>query len=70
MKHIDIQFHYVRQTITSRKLRLIYCPTDAMVADILTKPLARIKFAQFRKMMAVLGPDEELSNSARIEGEC
>ncbi|KAJ2935676.1 hypothetical protein H1R20_g1419, partial [Candolleomyces eurysporus] len=69
-KHIDIQFHYVRQTITSRDLRLIYCPTDIMVADILTKPLAKIKFAKFRSMMGVLGPNEEHSDGARIEGEC
>jgi hypothetical protein len=41
-----------------------------MVADILTKPLARVKFALFRKMMGILGPDNEFTDGARIEGEC
>jgi hypothetical protein len=69
-KHIDIHFHFIRQTITSRDLQLVYCPTDVMVADIMTKPLARVKFAQFRKMMGVFGPNESIDSDARIEGEC
>ncbi|RXW11322.1 hypothetical protein EST38_g14534, partial [Candolleomyces aberdarensis] len=56
-KHIDIHFHFVRQTITSRDLQLVYCPTDNMVADIMTKQLARVKFTKFRKMMGVFGPE-------------
>jgi hypothetical protein len=41
-----------------------------MVADILTKPLTRVKFTQFWKMMGVISPDEEVHDGARIEGEC
>ncbi|RXW11527.1 hypothetical protein EST38_g14328 [Candolleomyces aberdarensis] len=69
-KHIDIHFHFIRQTITSRDLQLVYCPTDAMVADIMTKQLARVKFTKFRKMMGVFGPEELVTSDARIEGEC
>ncbi|KAJ2936017.1 hypothetical protein H1R20_g1077, partial [Candolleomyces eurysporus] len=69
-KHIDIHFHFIRQTITSRDLHLVYCPTDIMAADIMTKPLARVKFTQFRKMLGVLGSDDSPGDDARIEGEC
>jgi hypothetical protein len=42
-KHIDIRFHFIRQAITDDTLTLIYCPTDDMTADILTKSLPKWK---------------------------
>ncbi|KAJ2932652.1 hypothetical protein H1R20_g4442, partial [Candolleomyces eurysporus] len=69
-KHIDIHFHFICQTITSQDLQLVYCPTNAMVAYIMTKQLVHIKFTQFRKMMGVLGPDKSIDSDACIEGEC
>lgn len=38
-KHIDVQFHYVRQLLAYNKISVEYCPTSHMVADALTKPL-------------------------------
>jgi len=38
-KHIDIQFHYICQTVEEGAINLIYCPTDDMTANILTKAL-------------------------------
>lgn len=38
-KHIDIKFHFVRESISAGKLALEHVPTEDMVADILTKPL-------------------------------
>src|SRR6202020_1202120 len=40
-KHIDVQYHYVRDKVTDKTLELIYCPTNEMTADIMTKGLAR-----------------------------
>src|SRR5260221_296069 len=42
-KHIDIRFHFIRQVITSGAIDMVYCPTDDMTADILTKALPRWK---------------------------
>src|SRR6266702_4985986 len=42
-KHIDLRFHFIRQTIASGALKLLYCPTEDMVADILTKALPKWK---------------------------
>src|SRR6266851_6136245 len=38
-KHIDIWFHYICQTVEEGAINLIYCPTDDMTTDILTKAL-------------------------------
>jgi hypothetical protein len=43
MKHIDIQFHFIRETIKDGIFNLIYCPTDKMTANILTKALGLMK---------------------------
>ena len=40
-KHIDIQYHYTRELVKSGKIELEYLPTKEMLADLLTKPLAR-----------------------------
>jgi len=42
-KHIDIRFHFIRQVISSGAINMVYCPTDDMMADILTKVLPRWK---------------------------
>jgi hypothetical protein len=44
-KHIDIRFHFIRQTIADKQITMVYCPTDEMTADILTKPLPKYKTA-------------------------
>jgi hypothetical protein len=40
-KHIDICYHFIRQTVDDDIITLIYCSTDDMVADFLTKPLPK-----------------------------
>ena len=52
-KHIDIKFHYVREALEDGIIDLIYCPTEQMTADILTKPLARQQFETFRLEMGL-----------------
>ena len=42
-KHIDTRYHFIRQTVEDGSITLIYCPTDDMTADILTKALLRWK---------------------------
>jgi hypothetical protein len=42
-KHIDICYHFIRQVITDKTIMLIYCPTDDMAADFLTKSLPKWK---------------------------
>ncbi len=46
-KHIDVQYHFIRWVIEQGSLHLIYCPTDDMVADMLTKALPSAKVKHF-----------------------
>ncbi|KAL4249089.1 Oomycete RxLR Effector [Pleurotus pulmonarius] len=46
-KHIDVQFHFICYTIEQGSLHLVYCLTDDMVADILTKALPSAKVKHF-----------------------
>lgn len=46
-KHIDIRFHFIRWIVENGTLSLVYCPTDEMVADTLTKALPSAKVKHF-----------------------
>ena len=52
-KHIDIKYHYMRETVQNGLVELKYCPTKEMAADILSKPLCRGKFKLFHKKMDI-----------------
>jgi hypothetical protein len=54
-KHSDTRFHYIRDCIEKDVLDVDHVGTDRQVADILTKPLGRIKFVEFRLKLGV-GP--------------
>jgi hypothetical protein len=43
-KHIEIHYHYIRDMVQRGALKLQYISTDEQVADVLTKPLSRVKF--------------------------
>lgn len=38
-KHIDIRYHFVRETVENETVELRYCPSSQMLADFLTKGL-------------------------------
>lgn len=43
-KHIDIKFHYIRQTVKDSQLEICHVSSEEQLADMLTKPLARNRF--------------------------
>ena len=43
-KHIKVRFFWMKDLIDEGKIKLIYVPTDELVADILTKPMSGGKF--------------------------
>lgn len=42
-KHIDIRYHFIKDVIKQGILSIEYMPTDEMPADLLTKPLCKVK---------------------------
>ena len=53
-KHIEINYHYIRDMVQRRAVKLQYAATDEHIVDVLTKPLARVKFEYFREKLRVL----------------
>jgi hypothetical protein len=50
-KHIDIQYHFIREAIEDKKIQVIYIPTDNNVSDIFTKALTKNKFHRFVELL-------------------
>jgi hypothetical protein len=46
-KHIDVRYHWIWWVVEQGTIRLVYCPTDDMVADALTKALPSPKVKHF-----------------------
>ena len=52
-KHIDIRHHFIHEAIQDGVIDLRFCPTNEMIADVLTKPLSRNRFEQLRRLMGM-----------------
>jgi Reverse transcriptase (RNA-dependent DNA polymerase)/gag-polypeptide of LTR copia-type/Pol polyprotein, beta-barrel domain/GAG-pre-integrase domain/Integrase core domain/Domain of unknown function (DUF4219)/Zinc knuckle len=52
-KHIDISLHYTREVLERNEIELEYCATEEMVADGLTKALAKPKMQKLVKKMGL-----------------
>ena len=48
-KHIATKYHFTREQIESGQIALEFCPTEQMIADIMTKPLGRCRFETLRR---------------------
>ena len=57
-KHIDVQYHFVRECVEMGKVKLVYCPTEEMVADALTKPLGRDRHEKLLGKMGLQSMEE------------
>ena len=52
-KHIDIKYHFVREIINSKQIKLEPCDTEDMTADIFTKALGAKKHQKFVEMLGM-----------------
>ena len=54
-KHIHMQYYFINNRWNKGEIDIQYCPTEDMIADVLTKPLQGKKFLRFRNKMLGIG---------------
>ena len=52
-KHIDVYYYYIRDLAEKQRLKIEYVPIVEMLADGLTKLLARVAFRRFRSQLGI-----------------
>jgi Reverse transcriptase (RNA-dependent DNA polymerase) len=58
-KHIDTKYHYIRENVENGRIAVEHVGTSEQLADMLTKPLSRIRFAELRHRIGVSGIKDE-----------
>jgi hypothetical protein len=50
-KHIDVQHHFIREKLENQEICLKYCPMEDMIADVLTKSVAKDRHQTLTRAM-------------------
>ena len=50
-RHIDIRYFFIKDRVESGEIKVVYCPTEEMLADFFTKPLQGNLFRKFREVI-------------------
>ena len=53
-KHIELDMFFVRERVIAGQLQVTHVPSDAQLADILTKPLSHNRFHQLKSNLNLL----------------
>jgi hypothetical protein len=53
LKHIDVQYHYVRELLEDGTITVDYVRTSEMAADCLTKPLKKVQLGLNLEMLGL-----------------
>ena len=69
-KHIDVKFHFFRDCVDGGQIVIEFVQTGRQLADVLTKPLGRLRFTELKEMIGMegvqglaVGLGEELLNN-------
>jgi len=50
-KHIDIRYFWLKDRIEKGEIKIVYCPTELMIADFFTKPLQGGLFKRLKEVI-------------------
>ena len=53
-KHIDVKFHFLRDCIDGEQTVIEFIETGRQLADVLTKPLGRLRLTELKKMIGMV----------------
>lgn len=53
-KHIDVKFHFIRESMETGQVEVDYVRTQEQLADVLTKSLGRVQFTEMRRRLGVV----------------
>lgn len=56
MKHVALDYHFIRKQVQSGALRVVHVSTKDQLADVLTKPLSRPAFTTMVNKIGVASP--------------
>jgi Reverse transcriptase (RNA-dependent DNA polymerase)/GAG-pre-integrase domain len=54
MKHVNRSYHWIREKVADKEIKVEHIPGADNPADIFTKPLGRVKFTRFREMLGLM----------------
>ncbi len=54
MKHVAIDYHFIRDQVQNGILRVVHVSSADQLADALTKPLHRIRFQDLKSKIGLL----------------
>jgi hypothetical protein len=64
-KHVEIDFHFVRDRVADKSLVVRFVPSSVQLADVLTKPLVSAKYQQLCFKLNMRSPPLNLREGIR-----
>ncbi|TPX72070.1 hypothetical protein CcCBS67573_g05920 [Chytriomyces confervae] len=53
VKHMDVKVHFLHDHLEKQDVKIVYCPTEDMVADIMTKALPQRLHCKFTRLLGL-----------------
>ncbi|XP_057867289.1 secreted RxLR effector protein 161 [Cryptomeria japonica] len=66
-KHVETHYHFIRDMVQRGAIQLKYVSTNEQVADILTKPLSKVKFVYFRDRLGIVENETPIERESQFQ---
>lgn len=67
-KHMDIDYHFVRDRVAAKTLKVSFISSQDQIIDVLTKPLVADKLLHFKSSLKVVDTPLNSRGHIRIDG--
>jgi hypothetical protein len=67
-KHVEIDFHFVRDQVAAKTLQILFIPSKEQIADVLTKPIVSNRFQWFCSKLNVHPDPLTLRGNVKAQG--